>query len=93
MKAIKKPIEVDVWEITTSPVHLEGPIWVLNSFTIDNLLDWGVDNTLSVRTLEGRVWANPGDYIIRGPEGDIWPVRKDIFEKTYDVVEKEYEAD
>lgn len=87
MKAIKKPIKVDVWEINPLPPHLDYPSWVVNAFISDHLLDWSVDNTLVVRTLEGRVWANSGDYILRGPEGDIWPVRKDIFEKTYDIVE------
>ena len=32
----------------------------------------GINNTLVVRTLEGRVWANSGDYVLRGPEGDIF---------------------
>lgn len=30
--------------------------------------------------------ANIGDYIVRGVNGEFYPVKPDIFEKTYDVV-------
>ena len=31
--------------------------------------------------------ARAGDYIIRGVNGEIYPCKADIFEKTYEVVE------
>jgi hypothetical protein len=36
-------------------------------------------------TLEGTMNALPGDYIIRGVNGEHYPCKPDIFEKTYDL--------
>lgn len=40
---------------------------------------------IGIDTLEGRMFAKPGDYIIRGVAGEFYPCRQDIFEKTYEV--------
>jgi hypothetical protein len=41
-----------------------------------------------IRTREGTVVAEPGeDYVIRGIEDEIYPISKDIFHKTYRVIE------
>jgi len=45
------------------------------------------DGTMLIQTLEGVLIARPGDWILRGPEGELWPVRADIFEKTYELAE------
>ncbi len=42
-----------------------------------------------VETLEGRMHANAGDYIITGVRGEQYPCKKDIFEETYELVEEE----
>lgn len=42
---------------------------------------------LYIDTLEGRMFANKGDYIIKGVDGEFYPCKPDIFEKTYEVVE------
>lgn len=42
---------------------------------------------LIVHTLEGDMEATVGDYIIRGVNGEIYPCKPDIFEKTYEAVE------
>jgi hypothetical protein len=31
--------------------------------------------------------ADPGDFIIQGVEGEIYPCKPDIFHKTYEVAE------
>ena len=33
-----------------------------------------------------RMIAKAGDYIIRGVNGEIYPCKADIFEKTYEVI-------
>ena len=43
---------------------------------------------LSVHTLEGRMLANPNDWIIRGVQGEFYPCKPDIFEATYEPVEQ-----
>jgi len=35
-------------------------------------------------TLEGEMRAHPGDWIIRGVKGEIYPCKPDIFDATYD---------
>lgn len=37
-----------------------------------------------IATLEGVMRANPGDYIIRGVQGEFYPCKPDIFEATYE---------
>lgn len=43
---------------------------------------------LYIWTLEGVHEATVGDYIIRGINGEFYPCKPDIFEKTYDIVEE-----
>lgn len=44
--------------------------------------------SLTINTLEGDMQANVGDYIIKGVNGEFYPCKPDIFEKTYDKVEQ-----
>lgn len=39
-----------------------------------------------IETLEGNMKANPGDWIITGVNGERYPCKPDIFEKTYESV-------
>jgi len=39
-----------------------------------------------IPTLEGEMAANPGDWIIRGVKGELYPCKPDIFEATYEPV-------
>lgn len=39
-----------------------------------------------IKTLEGDMWAHPGDWIIKGVDGEIYPCKHDIFLKTYEEV-------
>ena len=39
---------------------------------------------LSIHTLEGTMFASPGDYIIRGVKGELYPCKPDIFAATYE---------
>ena len=40
-----------------------------------------------VNTLEGGIYATYGDYIIRGVDGEYYPCKPSVFEKTYELVE------
>lgn len=40
-----------------------------------------------IPTLEGDHLASPGDWIIKGVNGEFYPCKPDIFEKTYEQVE------
>jgi hypothetical protein len=39
---------------------------------------------LTFHTLEGDMHADVGDYIVTGINGEQYPCKPDIFEKTYD---------
>lgn len=41
---------------------------------------------LYIKTLEGDMKANVGDYIIKGINGEMYPCKPGIFEKTYEEV-------
>lgn len=47
------------------------------------------DKEMKIETLEGVMHASIGDYIITGVNGEQYPCKPDIFEKTYDKVEDE----
>jgi len=40
--------------------------------------------TLDIPTLEGVMTARPGDWIIRGVAGEVYPCKPDIFASTYE---------
>ncbi len=39
-----------------------------------------------IATLEGEMRAGVGDWIIRGVQGEFYPIKPDIFEATYEEV-------
>ena len=41
---------------------------------------------LIIHTLEGKMIAQVNDWIIRGVQGEYYPCKPDIFEKTYEPV-------
>ena len=45
------------------------------------------DREMRIETLEGVVVASPGDYIVTGVAGEVYPCKPDIFEQTYEEVE------
>ena len=45
--------------------------------------------SLIIPTLEGDHEAKPGDYIIQGVQGEIYPCKPDIFAATYEPIETE----
>lgn len=45
-----------------------------------------VKGGLIIKTLEGEHIASIGDYIIKGVNGEFYPCKPDIFEKTYEKV-------
>lgn len=47
----------------------------------------GRDRHLEISTLEGVMKASPGDWIIKGVQGEFYPCKPDIFAATYEAVE------
>jgi len=44
------------------------------------------DQCYLIPTLEGTMKFTPDDMLITGVNGEIYPCKKDIFEKTYEAV-------
>ena len=44
------------------------------------------DREMNIETLEGVMHTEPGDWIITGVNGERYPCKPDIFEKTYEPV-------
>lgn len=44
------------------------------------------DKVMYIETSEGTMKANVGDYIITGVNGEQYPCKPDIFNKTYEMV-------
>lgn len=92
MKAIKKPVPVEVWQITKydSDATDNYHEWV------NELYSWGVIGNyydelgnltyVKLDTLEGTMTGHLDDYLVKGNHDDVWIVQKEIFEDTYDIV-------
>lgn len=76
----KKPMVVEAFRLG----HDEWPDWY--RAVADVTVTTG-PNVHIIQTLEGRMRAFLGDYIIRGVAGEIYPCKPDIFEATYEPVE------
>ena len=46
----------------------------------------GRGDIAQITTLEGVMDAQPGDFIIKGVQGEFYPCKPGIFEKTYEEV-------
>ena len=46
-----------------------------------------IADDIDISTIEGRMRARRGDYIIKGVAGEFYPCKPDIFDATYEPVE------
>lgn len=90
MKFIKKRVVIEAVHWNGIKVS-ETPEWILEALNSEVLVRFG--DKVQVRTLEGVMTASPGDYIIRGVDGELYPCKPDIFEKTYEKVEEGKESE
>ena len=81
---IKKPVVIEAIQLE----NLEIP----NLMKIQQFVGLGKDifkvesDGLIIKTLEGDMKASIGDFIIKGVQGEFYPCKPDIFEKTYEEV-------
>jgi len=78
----KKPVTVEAWLFSPDPDLNEGlEEWLGDSAWYDD-----DSNQFVIETLEGTMRANVGDWIVKGVQGEFYPVKHDIFEATYEPV-------
>lgn len=82
----KKPVVIDAIQFFDQPEEI---IAIQEFMGGDDLtIDYKdvYDPKLKIHTLEGVMNASLGDYIIKGVNGEFYPCKPDIFEKTYEPV-------
>lgn len=99
MKFRKKPVVIEAEQVHPSGIEGEPPLrwlgrWIEDLEPIEGAqvigsplseMVFAPDHVL-ISTLEGVMRADLGDYIIRGVNGEFYPCKPDIFEKTYEAV-------
>ncbi len=86
MQFRKKPVVIEAWQY--KPARNHWPQWLSAAISEGTVwLQGGDPPHLTIKTLEGDHRANPGDWIIRGIKGELYPCKRDIFEATYERVE------
>jgi hypothetical protein len=90
-QAVKKPIKINFyeWDGNKNPLLL----WVdqVGGEKDQNLFEFedphGDQKTCccTIKTLEGDVFCCPGDIIIQGVNGEYYPCKREIFDKTYEI--------
>ncbi len=97
MKYRKKPVVIEAFKLNAR--GLVGADWFWDAVNSNDIIthNFGAfyDDPkvydgpawCEIKTLEGTMVARTGDYIIRGVNGEIYPCKPDIFEKTYEAIE------
>lgn len=87
----KKPVVIEAVQFNGTRQWDEAPEWLIAAtqkrFDQPGSLQVGTDGLASIFTLEGVHIANPGDWIIQGVNGELYPCKPEIFEKTYESAE------
>lgn len=92
MKFRKKPVVVYAIKFETNnesdDKNMNEIVKWVNQGKMENdiLHAWHNGTNIFIRTLEGNMIAQCGDWIIRGVSGEFYPCKPDIFEKTYEAV-------
>lgn len=82
MKYRKKPVVIDA--IKWDGLNLEE----VKTFVGDSLVYYTYPSiVMKIKTLEGEMQVNKGDYIIKGIRGEFYPCKPAMFEATYEAVE------
>lgn len=92
-----KPVDLDPSKVIDATCRLEMPEWMppVSSVVTDQKYPahpkpgeiFRDGENLWIGTLEGNMVASPGDWIIRGVNGELYPCKPDIFAKTYEAVQ------
>ena len=81
----KKPIAVKCVQFTKDLTDHELRTWS-NRKAFITQLDRDDEPCVMINTLEGTMKAQYGDWIMMGSYEDVYPIRQDIFDATYDFV-------
>lgn len=97
MKYRKKPVVIEAIQLTGEDSNIKNVLEFIgqtidlrHSVSKDKFTEYcdivRSDNGLTIKTLEGRMKASIGDYIIKGVSNEFYPCKPDIFALTYENV-------
>ncbi len=79
----KKPVVIEAMQVT-KPLP-DGFVEFLQKGSKDRHVTFDMDREeIVVDTLEGKMTARLGDWIIKGVQNELYPCKPDIFEATYE---------
>ena len=83
MKYRKKPVVIEAMQL---PAIDDEPSPELIDWLHAADREWESDRDggIAITALEGVMRADPGDWIIKGVQGEMYPCKPDIFEATYE---------
>ncbi len=91
MRVCKKPIAVDSVRykgIDGGVPHFdEAPLWLIEAQQLPNDHIGSIRvcaDGLRIQTLEGSMRVEPDARVMRGVQGELWAIKGDIFEATYE---------
>jgi hypothetical protein len=81
----KRPVVIEAMQFTD-----ETKNQCFNFVSCNRYASFDMDGKpqLKIQTLEGVIIASIGDWIIKGVNGEFYPCKPDIFEKTYEEVKE-----
>ena len=84
----KRPVVIEALLVEVGYRNLNAIIKFVGA---DNLcpIERHPNYVLKIKTLEGDMDVNFGDYIIKGVKGEFYPCKPDIFRLTYEDVQDE----
>lgn len=94
MRYRKKPVIVEACRYLGLCEFAGGfvPVWIEEAIKMDTIRYTPPSAALIIQTLEGAMEARPGDYIIQGIAGELYPCKPEIFEASYEPIEEERNA-
>ena len=89
MKFRKKPVVIEAVQFLPNEKSVSEIMCLGESGTrvVESFISPKGEYSLYINTLEGKMEASIGDWIIRGVSGELYPCKPDIFLKTYEAVE------
>ncbi len=79
----KKPVVIHAFQYG----HETAPDWALNAIRDGKISSCREAGYAEIFTLEGTMTARKGDWIVLGIKNELYPVKPDIFEATFEEVE------
>jgi len=70
--------------ITETEFMLAAPVQVIKKPVVVQAVQ--ITEDFVVPTLEGNMIGKPGDYVIRGVKGELYPIDMHIFIATYEKI-------